>query len=72
MLAFVITPFMMLWLKCCEMLIERCQPALLPVNEAQLPKSTNTAADARLDVSARSLWNPLERAFLDIYECFTL
>ena len=42
------------------------EPALLPVNGVQLPKSTNTAADARLDVSARSLWNPLERAFLDI------
>ena len=36
------------------------------MNGVQLPKSTNTAADARLDVSARSLWNPLERAFLEI------
>ena len=36
------------------------------MNVVQLPRSANTAVDARLDVSARSLWNPLERAFFDI------
>ena len=36
------------------------------MNGVQLPRSANTAAEARLDVSANSLWNPLERAFFDI------
>ena len=31
------------------------EPAILPVNGVQPPKSTNTATDAKLDVSARSL-----------------
>ena len=44
----------------------KTEPPLLPLSGVELPRSANTANDARLDVSARSLWNPLERAFLDI------
>ena len=42
------------------------EPHLLPVQGVQLPNSAVKGDDARLDVSARSIWNPLERAFLDI------
>ena len=39
---------------------------LLPTNGQQLPTGTITGDQARLDVSARSVWNVLERAFFDI------
>ena len=42
------------------------EPILLPVNGTQLPRGANTSKEARLDVSARSVWNPLERAFFDV------
>ena len=42
------------------------EPPLLPVSGAHLPRGSNTSDGARLDVSARSLWNPLERAFVDV------
>ena len=31
-----------------------------------LPPGSNTTDNARADVSARSIWNPSERAFLDV------
>ena len=42
------------------------EPLLLPTNGQQLPTGTITGDQARLDVSARSVWNVLERAFFDI------
>ena len=42
------------------------EPLLIPVNGRELPAGANRADGARLDVSARSVWNPLERAFLDV------
>ena len=39
---------------------------LLPTAGVTLPPGSNTADNARADVSARSIWNPLERAFLDV------
>ena len=42
------------------------EPLLIPVNGRELPAGANKADGARLDVSARSIWNPLERAFLDV------
>ena len=42
------------------------EPQLLPVAGVQLPNGTNIADEARLDVSARSFWSPLDRAFIDI------
>ena len=42
------------------------EPYLLPVSGAQLPTGTNTADGARLDVSARSFWSTLDRAFVDV------
>ena len=42
------------------------EPLLIPVNGRELPAGANKADGARLDVSARSVWNPLERAFLDV------
>ena len=42
------------------------EPNLLPINGAPLPPGSNTADNARLDVAARSVWNPLEKAFFDI------
>ena len=42
------------------------EPLLLPINGQQLPSGTITGDQARLDISARSVWNVLERAFFDI------
>ena len=42
------------------------EPHLLPVQGIQLPAGTNLKDGARLDVSARSFWSPLDRAFVDI------
>ena len=42
------------------------EPCLLPTAGVRLPPGSNTADNARCDVSAVSVWNPLERAFLDI------
>ena len=42
------------------------EPPLLPIAGVHLPRGSITTDNARLDVSVRSLWNPLERAFMDI------
>ena len=42
------------------------EPKLLSTDGVQLPSGSNIANDARVDVSARSVWNPLERALFDI------
>ena len=54
-----------------EVLKEVCkdvkvEPQLLPVTGEVLPAGTNIADGARSDVSAVGLWQPLNRAFLDI------
>ena len=53
-----------------ELLRQACkdvetEPQLLPVAGVQLPNGTNIADGARLDVSARSFWSPLDRALVD-------
>ena len=42
------------------------EPLLLPTNNLQLPRGTILGDQARLDISARSVWNALERAFFDV------
>ena len=42
------------------------EPLFLPTAGVTLPPGSNTADNANADVSARSIWNPLEKAFLDI------
>ena len=42
------------------------EPLLLPTAGVTLPPGSNTADNARADVSARSIWNHFERAFLDV------
>ena len=54
-----------------ELLDEVCidvvkEPMLLPVNGATLKKGSNLCDNARLDVSARGIWSPLARAFIDV------
>ena len=44
----------------------RIEPRLLPVTGEELSARTNVAEGARADVSAIGLWQPLNRAFLDI------
>ena len=39
---------------------------LLPTAGVTLPPGSNTADNARADVSARNIWNPFERALLDV------
>ena len=51
-----------------ELLREVCsdvytEPPLLPVRGIQLPNGANVTDGAQLDVSARSFWTPLDRAF---------
>ena len=42
------------------------EPSLIPTAGVTLPPESNTDDNACADVSARSIWNPLERAFLDV------
>ena len=42
------------------------EPLPLPTAEVTLPPGSNTADNARADVSARSIRNPMERSFLDV------
>ena len=44
----------------------KLEPQLLPITGEILPAGTNVADNARADVSAVGLWQPLSRAFLDI------
>ena len=39
---------------------------LLPVDGLELPKGTVLGDQARLDISARSIWNASERAYFDV------
>ena len=54
-----------------EILEEVCsdvevEPPLLPLTEEKLPKGSITSPGARLDVSARNLWSPLAKAFIEV------
>ena len=54
-----------------EILEEVCsdvqiEPPLLPLTGEKLPHGSNTTPGARLDFSARNLWSPLAKAFIDV------
>ena len=40
--------------------------SLPPLNGEKLPKGSITSPGARLNVSARNLWSPLAKAFIDV------
>ena len=42
------------------------EPSLIPVDGEELQRGTTVQDGARLDISARGLWNPLERVFFDV------
>ena len=42
------------------------EPPLLPLTGEKLPKGSITSPGARFDVSARNLWSPLVKAFIDV------
>ena len=42
------------------------EPPLLPLTGEKLAKGSITSPGARLDVSARNLWSPLAKAFIDV------
>jgi len=43
------------------------EPHLLPITGEQFPlRSTNTADDARLDISARGVWRPMDKVLFDV------
>ena len=42
------------------------EPTLLSINENDYQRKVNTADNARLDISARGLWNSCEKTFFDI------
>ena len=44
----------------------QAEPVLLPVDGLELPKGTVLGDQARLDISARSIWNASERAYFDV------
>ena len=48
---------------CTDVVIE---PSLLPLTGEQLPRGSNTSNKARLDVSCRGFWTPLDKTFMDI------
>ena len=55
-----------------ELLREVCrdvvvEPVLLPLTGEKLHyKTANRSPEARADISARGIWNPLDKAFFDI------
>ena len=54
-----------------ELLEETCkdvriEPQLQPVTGESLPASANRTIGARADVSAIGVWQPLQRAFIDV------
>ena len=42
------------------------EPHLLPLSGEVFPRSTNTSQEARLDVSARGVWNAMDKTLIDI------
>ena len=43
------------------------EPPLLPLSGEMFNlRSTNTASEARLDISARGIWNPVDKTFFDV------
>jgi len=42
------------------------EPTFLPINENDYERKVTTADNARLDISARGLWNGCEKTFFDI------
>jgi len=54
-----------------QIMIEVCwdvqiEPTLLPIIEIDYERKFNTADNARLDISARGLWNSCEKNFFDM------
>ena len=48
---------------CKDVVIE---PSFLPINNEELPRDTTLTADARLDISCRGFFSPLDKTFIDI------
>ena len=44
----------------------KIEPPLLNITSELLPQGTSKEDSARLDISARGLWKPLDRTFIDI------
>ena len=44
----------------------KIEPSLIPVNGEEFLASTSTEDHARLDISARGVWSPMERVFIDV------
>jgi len=42
------------------------EPTLLPINENGFKRKVNISDNAKLDISARRLWNSCEKTFLDM------
>ena len=42
------------------------EPSLLPISNEELPRGTTLTADARLDISCRGFFSPLDKTFIDI------
>ena len=42
------------------------EPHLIPLSGEVFPRSTNISQEARLDVSARGVWNAMDKTLLDI------
>ena len=48
---------------CIDVVVE---PSLLPISNEELPRGTTLTADARLDISCRGFFSPLDKTFIDI------
>ena len=42
------------------------EPSLLPFSNEELPRGTTLTADARLDISCRGIFSPLDKTYIDI------
>ena len=42
------------------------EPSFLPINNEELPRGTTLTADARMDISCRGFFSPLDKTFIDI------
>ena len=42
------------------------EPVLVPLTGEELPRSTNSSDEARVDIAARGFWQRCEKAFFDV------
>ena len=57
-------PYLRRFVKICKDVV--IEPPLLPLTGETLPPGSSLSDGARLDVSHRNLWSPLDKVFIDV------